>query len=109
MNIREAIDLVDKLKPNNYTDIEKKLWLSVIDKRVFLEIISTHQNGEIDAFDGYDIDTEDTTELLIPHPYAEEVYRHWLESQIDFANQEINKFNNDIALFTRCVRLYQLQ
>lgn len=99
MNIREIISVVDRLKPNNYTDEDKKLWLSILDSRVFSEILGTHQGAEIDSFEGYNADTEDTTELLIPFPYAEEIYRYWLESQIDYANQEINKFNNDTALF----------
>jgi hypothetical protein len=101
MNIREIITTVDRLKPNNYTDADKILWLSLIDARVFSEIFGTHEGAEIDSFDGYTLETDDTTELLIPFPYAEEIYRYWLEAQIDFANQEINKFNNDTAMFNQ--------
>ena len=99
MNIHDVIELVDRLKPNNYTKEDKIMWLSILDARVFSEIINTHEDAEIVSYDGYTSDTDETTELLIPFPYAQEIYRYWLESQIDFANQEITKYNNDTAMF----------
>ena len=49
----------------------------------------------------YSTETDPGTELLIPDPYAEDVYIPWLEAAIDKMNQELDKYNNDVALFDR--------
>lgn len=49
----------------------------------------------------YNTDTDPGTALLIPDPYAEDVYIPWLEAAIDKMNQELDKYNNDVALFDR--------
>ena len=50
------------------------------------------------AFHGYDQSTPRDTVLLVPEPYTN-VYIYWLLSQIDLGNAEINKYNNDSAMF----------
>lgn len=42
MKVIEAINEVDKLKPNMYGLAEKIKWLSRLDKRIFEEILLTH-------------------------------------------------------------------
>lgn len=46
----------------------------------------------------YDLDTDEGTELIMPSPY-DMLYVYWLMAKIDHMNQEIDKFNNDRALF----------
>ncbi len=50
------------------------------------------------VFRGYDEDTDPGTVLLVPFPY-DEIYTWWLMSKVDIQNQEIDKYNNDRALF----------
>lgn len=45
MTINEAIGTVDLLRPNSYTEDEKKAWLRRLEKRIEKEIIETHEDG----------------------------------------------------------------
>ncbi len=96
MTIIEAINRIDHLKPNAYSQQDKVRWLSRLDGVVKKEIIDTHEGGEDVIFEGYNDETLLTTELLIPAPY-DEVYVRYLEMQIDYANGEYNKYNNSIV------------
>lgn len=93
MTIIEAIALVDNLKPNTYTQDDKIRWLSKLDGVIKAEIIDTHEGGSDVAFTGYDESTPLDTVLLVPAPY-DDVYRFWLEAQIDYTNADFDKYNN---------------
>ena len=43
-------------------------------------------------------DGDEGKDLLVPAPY-DILYMYWLMSKIDLLNQEIDKYNNDRALF----------
>lgn len=98
MKIIEAINRIDTLKPNTYSQAEKVAWLSSLDSLVKTQIIDTHEGGENVVFTGYTDETDMETELLIPAPY-EEVYLMWLEVQIDYANREYEKYNNAVLMY----------
>jgi hypothetical protein len=98
MKIIEAINRIDSLKHNTYTQPEKIAWLSTLDAMAKAHVIDTHEGGENVAFNGYDQNTDLNTVLLIPAPY-EEAYLKWLEAQIDYANGEYGKYNNAIESF----------
>lgn len=98
MKIIEAINRIDTLKPNTYSQAEKVAWLSSLDSLVKTQIIDTHEGGENVVFTGYTDETDMETELLIPAPY-EEVYLMWLEVQIDYANREYDKYNNAVLMY----------
>ena len=98
MKIIEAINRVDDLKPNDYSQVEKVAWLSKLDWMVKTEIIDNYEGGEDISFDGYDVDIPIDTELLVSKPY-EALYIPWLEAQIDYANGEYVKYNNSITMF----------
>ena len=105
MTIIEAINRIDALKHNTYTQSEKVQWLSRVDHMVKNHIIDTHEGGEI-SFTGYDDLTDLQTELLIPAPY-DEVYMRWMEAQIDYHNGEYGKYNNAIDMFNTEFKSYQ--
>ena len=46
----------------------------------------------------YTEDTDPGQELLAPDPYSK-IYKYWLMSKIDEQNLEMDKFNNDNAMF----------
>ena len=102
MTLMGAINHIDAVKPNGYSQTEKTKWLSTLDGIVKAEIIDTHEGGESVTFKGYDDATPLTQELLIPHPY-DDVYIKWLESQIDYANGEYNKYNNTIGVYNKAL------
>lgn len=98
MTIIDAINRIDSLKQNTYTNSDKIAWLSKLDSMVKRHIIDTHDGAESYSFKSYDDDTDLQTELLVPEPY-DEMYLRWLEAQIDYANGEYGKYNNAILMF----------
>lgn len=107
ITIAEVISLVDSLKPNVRTDEEKRLWLNNLDRMIYEDIILTHEGSEEVTFDGYDEDTPDDQELLVPKHYGAEIYRFFLEMQIDLANVEYNRYNVSSALFMSAYENYE--
>lgn len=106
MTIREAIELVDRLKPNQYGSADKLRWLSELDGAVYREILTQHEM-ELPAFAGYAPETDlDGTVLLIAWPY-DEIYRWYLEMKIDDANGEMTKYNNSAAKYNTYYQAYQ--
>ena len=98
MPLIEAINSVDALKHNTYTQTDKVQWLSRLDWMVKKHIIDTHEGAEEVTFTGYDDSTDLQTELLVPAPY-DEVYLRWMEAHIDYHNGEYGKYNNSIDMF----------
>lgn len=98
MTINEAIQAVDSLKPNGYSELEKIGWLSELDGTIKVEIIDTHEGAEDISFNGYNEQTPLEQELLVPYPY-DRIYKSWLESRIDYANQDYAKYNNSTTVF----------
>ena len=106
MTITEAINKIDSLKHNTYSQSDKVDWLSRLDAMVKKHIIDTHEGAEDVSFKGYDDLTELSTELLVPAPY-DEMYLRWMEAQIDYHNGEYNKYNNAILMFNADYESYQ--
>ena len=106
MKIIEAIQAVDTLKPNTYSELEKIQWLSKLDSTIKTEIIDTHEGNEDITFNGYDENTSLETELLVKSPY-DSIYVSWLESRIDYANGEYAKYNNSTTVFNTDYASYE--
>lgn len=105
--IREAIGMVDELKPNRVPSAEKLKWLSQCDSAIFNDIVMTHEHAEGMPvhFEGYGPDTDLDTVLLARPPH-DELYRHYLEMQIDLVNMEMAKYNNASALYNSAYQSY---
>jgi hypothetical protein len=106
MTLIEAINRIDTLKPNNYTQTDKVTWLSKIDGVVKTEIIDTHEGGEGVVFNGYDNNTPLETVLLVPAPY-DDLYIKWLESNIDYTNGEYQSYNNSVTAFNNLYSAFE--
>lgn len=106
MTIKEAINTINALKPNNYTQTDKVRWLSTLDGVIKEEIIDTHEGGADIVFNGYDETTSDATELLVPAPY-DDLYIKWLESQIDYNNAEYGKYNNSVTAYNTAYSAFE--
>ena len=106
MTINEAIALVDQLRPNSYTNENKISWLSKLDGRIFTELYKTHEDCPSDSFAGYDSDTDGSTELLVPYPYAEDIYNYFLQAQIDKENGETMRYNGSITMYNSAFAAY---
>ena len=106
MTIIEAIAIIDAVKPNGYSQEEKIRWLSKLDGKIKEEIIDTHEGGENKPFSVYNANTDLDTQLLVDEPYTD-IYRYWLEAQIDYANAEYGKYNNSITTYNAVYANYQ--
>ena len=99
MTIQEALDLADQLKPNMMSEPVKIKFLSEIEGMIHEEIVLRHvHTAAEEAKPFYDSDTDRGTVLIVPAPY-DMLYVYWLMAQIDHMNLEMEKYNNDRALF----------
>lgn len=106
MTLIEAINQIDAVKPNGYSQDEKIRWLSTLEGIIKTDIIDTHEGGEKVTFKGYNGQTPLTQELLIPAPY-DEIYVRYLEMQIDYANGEYNKYNNSVDVYNTAYSAFE--
>ena len=106
MTLIEAINRIDSVKPNSYSQPDKIIWLSNLDWVVKNEIIDTHEGGECIVFGGYDEKTPLETELILPDSHSD-IYIKWLEAQIDYANGEYGKYNNSTEAFNNLYAAFE--
>ena len=107
MTIKECIDIVDNIKPNQYTIKEKVMWLSFIDEIIINEVLQTHEgyDGRYDGFEGYS--EEDLSRpLIVPSPY-DRLYTAYLKMKIDGENGETARYNNSASLYNTYMLEYR--
>ena len=99
MTIKECIDIVDNLKPNQYTIKEKVMWLSFIEAIIINDVIKTHEgyDGRYDLFEGYSEDKLSVT-LIVPSPH-DKLYEEYLKMMIDKENGETARYNNSMTSY----------
>ena len=105
MTIIEAINKIDAVNPNSYSQSDKIGWLSALDGIIKNEIIDTHECADEVAFEKYTDDTPLDTVLLVPDPY-DEVYIYFLESRIHYENEEFGKYNNAVSMYNTAFNKY---
>ncbi len=97
MTVNEIISIADLQEPNSCSRDEKLRWLSSLDGKIFAEVLRTHEGLAPDAvFTPYSTGAETP---LIPFPYCEGVYTHYLIAMIAAANAETARYNQQIALY----------
>lgn len=92
MTPNKAIEIIDRLKPNSYSEEDKLRWINEIDGMVQRLVV---QSDEIKKY-SYPEDMD--KELLIPAPF-ENVYPLYLEAKIDYQNREYANYNNSATMF----------
>lgn len=99
MTIAELIAMADEIRPNQVSKQTKTQWLNEVEHRVFDEVYCrTAGFCDYFTFDPYNYDENDDTVLAVPDTYID-VYLAYLYSKIDFTQAEIDRYNNDAALF----------
>ena len=95
----DVLRQVDDLLPNQYGGAEKLRWLAQAEGFVVQEILRPC---------GAEGETELTGEhvMLAPPPY-DELYRHYVESQIHYANGEMDRYNNAAAAWNNALLTYR--
>ncbi len=105
MKVNEAIEILDKLRPNQYKIPQKLRWLSDLDGKIFEDVFLTHEDNQIKKFDKY---TEDdmSRELLIPEPYTD-VYQHYLSAQVYYNNNEMLRYSNSMIMYNNVLSEFE--
>lgn len=86
MTREDILAEVREIRPNEYQDEWALKQVDELHQRVLRELMA---NYIIPAEGG---------ELQAPSPYHN-VYVYWVMAQIDLANSEYDRYNNDLALF----------
>jgi hypothetical protein len=107
MTIKDCIDIVDNIKPNQYTIKDKVMWLSFIEEIIINEVLKTHEgyDGRYDNFEGYSEDKL-SIPLIVQSPY-DRLYTAYLKMKIDDENGETTRYNNSAALFNTYMLEYR--
>lgn len=97
MKISEILEIVDRQDPNAFDPEQKIKWLSDLDAKVLINVILSHEHGEMSwkAYEENELDRE----LLIPEPYALDCYENYLKSKMAAANLETSRYNQLFVLF----------
>lgn len=107
MTIKECIDIVDNIKPNQYSVPDKVMWLSFIDEIIINDVLKTHEgyDGRYDNFTGYS-EEKLSVPLIVGSPY-DRLYTAYLKMKIDGENGETARYNNSAAMFNTYMMEYR--
>ena len=98
MTVKEVIETVDALRPNEIAAEDKRKWLYELESRIYEDLYVTHEHEGIGFTDTEKILSDGTTELFIKAPH-DEIYILYLCSLIDFYHAEYERYT------TLCLRL----
>lgn len=102
MTIIEAINQVDGIKFNTYSQEDKVRWLSSLDAKITAVLEGAYTAPMVVSMP-YDPNTDMERELMLESPW-DEMYLRWMEAMIDYNNGETDSYNRSITLFNN---LYQ--
>ena len=94
---KQVLDRVDALLPNGYARAEKLRWLAQAEGFVRRELC--RETGELPVL------TEET-ELTAAPPF-DELYRHYVEAQVHYANGETARYNSAAGLWNNAFLTYR--
>jgi hypothetical protein len=96
MTVQQALDYLDGVKPNAFSQGVKLNWLSEIEGKIALEIrLETPESLE----DWLPYTAENLTKTLKTGVPYTGVYTWWLQAQADLANGEYDRAQNTMAMF----------
>lgn len=90
--INKTIEMVDNIRPNTFSPEDKFAWLAAFDGMVSRVVMQQDEPVE------YEYPKDMDTQLLIPAPFGG-VYALYLEAQVALHQNEIEEYNNIVAVF----------
>ena len=96
MKVGEIIEYVDMVEPNQFDAAVKIAWIADLDRKVREEIVLRHEGVTTEEWTP-PADINDT--LIIPDPYARDVYEYFLRGKIAAANLEDVRYNQHSIMF----------
>ncbi len=100
MTIKELLDAVDQLKPNQYTYAQKIVWLKALDGMIWnkIKLFTGELSDREPDPETYTEELMETTELLLTDPYTE-IYTWYVFAMIDVNNGETLRYENDMVMY----------
>jgi hypothetical protein len=94
MTLKDCIDFVDAIEPNDYTCDQKTAWVSEAEGMVYVDVLllPVREYAPLD----YQQDKDRTLTVRPPH---DKLYRDYLQARIHFANGEYDRYSCSMALF----------
>ena len=92
MTPNKAIEIVDKLKINSYSEEDKLRWINELEGMTLRLVFQGDKIVDLVYPDDMD------RELLIPAPF-DDCYALFLEAKIDYYNREYANYNNSAMMF----------
>lgn len=97
MKVKEVIDIVDRVKPNEFEFADKVRWLNEAEGMVQTDVF-LFASEEIITYGEEDGERE----LLVAPPH-DKLYEAYLKAKIDFEHGEYRKYQNTQAMFNQCM------
>lgn len=98
MKLRGLIETLDEIKPNQYSEQIKTVWLNEVENIVIDEILNKRDGLEVIDPVIYRYEDDADKELLVPDHYAD-LYYNYLAAKIDFSNAEYQRYNNSTLIY----------
>lgn len=96
MELAQALLQIKDIKPSQFGDTMLVAWISELDGQLHDALMTGRKDAPtLEA--PYTVEEGDQV-LLVPFPY-DQIYIYWLAAKIDHANQEFDRYNNNMALF----------
>lgn len=102
MTLGEVIAWCDRVKPNQFTNADKTMWINEVESIVQMDVLLLKERH----LRVYDFADDRDTELLASPPY-DKIYRAYLVAKIDEANGEYNKYANTYQTYNNAIGEYQ--
>ena len=96
--------MTDDLRPNQFPVELKLRWLNDLDHKIFLELHKSHEGFADKSFEEYE---DIGSKLLVPLPFATELYGFYLQSCMDRENGETGRYNQSAALYNAALDSYR--
>jgi hypothetical protein len=104
MTYLEAVRRADLTRPNELEPELKTGWLCALDGTLRREVLLACE-GEVPPERRPEDLVPETAELLVPFP-DDELYVFYLVMRIDLENGELERYNNDAALFRSALQTW---
>ena len=99
MTLEKAINTLDILKPNAYSDELKTQWINKLESIVQAEVMKT------DEIKQYTWSDDAQAILLVEVPY-DDIYLNYLTAMVDYYNNDISSYQNSMTVFNNTYNEY---
>lgn len=95
MKVYEALRAADDIRPNALLPATKLRWLAELDGKIAVDVMLM----DIAEAQNFNYTADDRESELLAHFPHDDIYTLYLVAQIDFANGEMSRYQDDKELF----------